>query len=348
MAIPAVPSNPIVQQGNRQVYVSWDIAVGATSYSVQRSTDGVTYATVGTPAINNYLDTAVTIGTMYYYQVAAVNVSGTSPYTTPIQVVPAPTAELSLYEIRQRSQQRADRQNSQFVTTNEWNFFINQAMYELYDLLIAVYEDYFLAPRARFIVQGQPIFSYPLPDGLVPFMDQNNNTFIPAPFYKLIGVDLSLNTAANAFVTVNHYETISRNNFVYPNTASTIYGVFNLQYHVFGNNIEFIPTPSANQVIQLLYIPRLPDMLKDTDISTLGFSGWLQYAIIRAAKYALDKEESPTDHLDSELLFLKTRIEEMANNRDAGEPHRISNVRQNGEWGSMSGGYGWSGPLGGF
>jgi len=273
-----------------------------------------------------------------------VNGSGTSPYTQAQALVPTPTAEMSLGEIRTRAQQRADRLNSEFVTKPEWNFFINQAMFELYDLLVTQYEDYFIAPPTTFQVAGNQ-FLYPLPDGVTAFIDQNNQSFVPPPFLKLVGVDLALNTSANGYVTVNKFNFADRNKFVYPNSASTIYGVFNLQYRLMGDKIEFIPTPSAGQKIRLWYIPRLNELLADNDLTTIGFSGWLQYVIVRAAKYALDKEESDTSKLDEELAFLIKRIEASSMNRDAGNPDKISDVRTamsngvNGGWEGFKGGW---------
>lgn len=324
------------------MYLSWDIAAGATSYSIQRSLDGVNYVNYASPAINNYLDTAVVIGTQYFYQIAATNSSGTSPYTPPQNLVPTPTAEMSLGELRTRSQQRADRLNSQFVTLPEWNFFINQAMFELYDLLVDVYEDLFQATPATFASDGST-FLYPLPDGARAFINGVSGAqgYIAPPFYKLQGVDLALNTSANGYVTIRKFNFADRNKFVYPNTASTIYGVFNLQYRLMGDKIEFIPTPSAGQLIRLWYIPRLNQLLQDNQLTTIGYSGWLQYVIIRAAKYALDKEESDTSKLDQELAFLIKRIEASAMNRDAGMPDTVSDVRTPGNgWGS---GDGWDG-----
>ncbi len=352
MAIPSTPQNMVVQQANRKALVSWDLSTGATSYILQRSLDNVTYtpiATVsGSPLATEYLDTSVSIGTQYFYKVAASNTDGTSSYTNAQAVIPAPTAEMSLAGIRERSQQKADRVNSNFVTKSEWNYFINLAMYELYDLLITTYEDYYIATPIQFTCDGST-FLYDLPNGSNTFQNAlTNATFTPKPFYKLMGVDLALNNASNAYVTVNKFNFIDRNRFVYPNTSSTIYGVFNLQYRVMGSQIEFIPTPSGNQSIRLWYVPRLTELLQDTDISDIGISGWIQYVIVRAAKYALDKEESDTSKLDQELLFIKKRIEETSSNRDAGQPDTVSNTRQNwGTWGG-SNGQGWNGGSGGF
>lgn len=352
MSAPGIPQNFLVQTSNQQILVSWALSAGATSYIVQRSLDNVTYSTIatvsGSPLATQYLDTAVTLGTQYWYQVSASN--GTqSGFTGAQSAIPTPTGEMTLSQIRLAAMQRADRVNSNFVTQPEWRNYINQAMFELYDLLVTVYEDLYIAPPIQFVADGST-FLYPLPNGSNTFQNALNPavTFTPRPFYKLIGVDLALNTANNAFVTVNKFNFSDRNRFVYPNSASSIYGVFNLQYRLLGlNQIEFIPTPSGNQVIRLWYVPRLIELLADTDTTDTGISGWIEYVIVRAAKYALDKEESDSSVLTQEIAFLKQRIEETAANRDAGLPDTISNTRKGGNGWGWDGGYG-GGAVGGF
>lgn len=349
MAIPGTPSNFNVQTANGQNLSSWTLSAGATSYVVQRSLDNVTYATIatvsGSPLATSYLDSAVTLGTQYWYQVAAANGSGTSPYVVPQSVIPTPTGELSLGAIRLAAQQRADRVNSNFVTQQEWRNYINQSMFELYDILVTVYEDYFIAPAAIFnSVAGQQL--YPLPNGSQTFQNASGSTFTPQALYKLSGVDLALNTAQNAFITINKFNFIDRNKYVYPTAGSTIYGMYNIQYRMIGNNIEFIPFPASGQRFQLWYIPRLTELLQDTDTTTVGISGWAEYIIVKAAYYALTKEESDTSSLVMQLAALTKRIEESAANRDAGQPDTISNTRSaNNIWGT---GPGWTGSGGGF
>jgi hypothetical protein len=353
MAIPGIPQNFTVQTGNSQNLISWAQSPGATSYLIQRSLDNVTFmplvTVTGSPLASSYLDTAVTRGVQYWYNVAAHNSSGTSPYTPAQSAIPTVTGEMSLAQIRLQAQQRADRVNSNFVTTPEWNTYINQALFELYDLLVTCYEDQFVATPIQFVTDGST-FLWPLPDGLLTFESGINpqQTLVPPPFYKLLGVDLALNNATNAYVTINKFMFTDRNRFVYPNTASTLYGVFNMQYRLLGNNLEFIPTPTAGQSIRLWYIPRMTQLLQDTDISSEGVSGWIEYAIVRAAKYALDKEESDTTKLDQELLFLKGRIEESAANRDAGNPDKISDTRSNIGSGYAGTGQGWNGGTAGW
>lgn len=352
MSAPGIPQNFFAQTANQQNLISWDMSVGADSYIVQRSLDNITYTTIatisGSPLATQYLDTAVTLGTQYWYKTAALNGVDASPYTSSQSVVPTPTGEMCLSQIRLAAMQRADRVNSNFVTMPEWRNYINQSLFELYDLLVTTYEDLYVATPVQFVADGAT-FLFPLPNGSNTFLSGINpsTTFTPRPFYKLIGVDLALNNATNAFVTVNKFNFSDRNRFVYPNTASTIYGVFNLQYRLLGNNtIEFIPTPSAGQALRLWYIPRLQELLKDTDTTDTGVSGWVEYVIVKAAYYALTKEESDTTSLVMQLAALQKRIEETAANRDAGMPDTISNVN-NGNWGN-----GWSGgrngAIGGF
>lgn len=342
MAVLSVPQNFFVQSANAQILVSWDQVTGATAYIVQRSTDNITYATVSTAAPTQYLDTTALLGVMYYYQVAASDgtVPDQSPFTAPQSNIATTSGELTLGQLRLASQQRADRVNSQFVTNPEWNSYINQAMFQLYDLLVLAYEDYYMATPAQFQSQGSPnqTFLYPLPDGKLSFMNGVNGTpgYIAPPFYKLVAVDLGLNTANNAWVTVNKFNFADRNNFVYPNTSSTIYGVFNLQYRLIGSQIEFIPTPSAGQNIRIWYIPRLTMLLSDNDITNNGISGWLEYVILRAAILALTKEESDTSALVMQLADMEQRITNSAVNRDVGRADTISNTRT----GNWSDGYG--------
>lgn len=332
MAVPYQPQNLTAEQSDGNILLSWNGSLNATGYTVQRSTDGVNFTTVASVGlVVQYLDSLPGVGIMYYYQVAATNSSGTSTYSSVAQMVAAPPSEMSLYELRLRSQQTADRVNSQFVVNSEWNSFLRLAMYELYDLLITSYEDLF-AQQYVFINTNGTTQNYPVPDGCTNYLGgvYPNATGAPAQaFYKLSGMDLGINTSNNAWVTLLKFDFIERNKYVYPNSTSTIYGVYNMRYRLMGNNVNIIPTPSGNQQIRMWYSPKLPGLLQDTDVTTLGYSGWLRYPIVRAAKYALDKEEgSDTSKLDAELLFLKTRIEQTSQNRDAGVPDTISNTRQ--------------------
>lgn len=340
MAAPATPSGYYVQTANLEVYVLWSTVASATSYTLQRSTDGLTYSTLASPTTSYYLDSTTVAGTQYWYKVAATNSDGTSAYTTPQSVVPTETGEMSLSQARLYAQQRADRVNSQFVTLPEWNTYINQAMMELYDLLIETYDDYNIAQPAQFTTTGATNL-YPLPNGTLSFTDSNGNSFVAEPFYKLRGVDLGANvaTANNGWVTIRKFNFNDRNRYFYPNSASTLFGVFNMQYRLLGSNISFIPVPSANQPVRIWYIPRIPLLLQETDITTVSISGWIEYVIVEAAIKALIKEEGDVSALMAQKEALKLRIQGAAQNRDAAMPEQIADTRgfSGGSWGGPPG-----------
>lgn len=346
MPVPSTPTNLYVQDGNGKVSLQWDIMSGATSYKVQRSTDGVTFSLLASPTVNYYLDDTVSTGTRYYYQVAASNGSGDSSYTANQLVIPALTGKMSLYQLRILAQQRADRLNNNFVTLTEWNSYINQAAFELYDLLVTLYEDYYLASPVTFQTVGGTN-TYTLPNGSATFKDSTGATVVAPALYKLIGVDLGLASSSNAWVTVKKFDFIQRNRFVFPNLSSTYMGVFNLQYRMMGDNLQFIPTPAGAQYIRLWYIPRMNQLVQDTDILD-GVSGWTEYVVIDAAIRALRKEESDTSELQLEKQAMIDRIQSSAMNRDAGQPDKISDTRNWTErWGSY-GGPGFDGGYGGY
>jgi hypothetical protein len=334
--VPSPLTNVILQQANGQVLISWDYAAGLTSHTVQRSTDQITYTTISSPTLNEYVDTSVTSGVQYFYRVAGVNGSGTGPYSTPQSVTPVLTGSMTLGQIRLLAQQRADRVNSQFVTKSEWNTYINQSYFELYDLLVQKFGDDYFVEEVRFTTDGSD--SYALPNGI--------NYTAARPFYKLLGVDVGISPVANAWLTLKKFQFISRNRYVYPQITTNLLGVGGMRYRIVGSNLNFIPTPSAGQTIRMFYVPRMVSLLKDTD-QVDGVSGWTEYIVIDAAIKALQKEESDISPLLLAKQAMTDRIESAAENRDAGEPEVISSTRRwSDTWGFGDGGD--SGPIGGL
>jgi hypothetical protein len=349
MAVPYQPQNLLAQQSDGNILISWAGVLGATGYIVQRSTDGVNFTTLATVGlVVQYLDSLPGLGIMYYYQVLAFNGSGNSPASTIVQMVAAPPAEMSLYELKLNARQTADRVESGFISEDELGRMARLSVYELYDLLVTSYEDWYAQSQAYISTNGTT-FQYPLPDGVTNYLGgtYGGSSGTPAPaFYKLAGVDLNVNTSTitPSRVTIQRFDFVKRNQYVYPNSTSTIYGVYNMRYRLMGNNLWIIPTPASGQNLILWYTPKLPQLLLDTDLTTVGISGWLRYPIVRMAKYMLDKEEgADTTQLDQELLFLKQRIEQASQNRDAGMPDTISETRIDPAYGGTGWGAGGGG-----
>jgi len=101
-APPAAPTGLSATAGNAQVKLSWTASSGATSYSVYRGTssgaEGVTPIATGITS-TTFTNTGLPNGTTYFYKVAAVNASGTSPLSTETSGKPAAVNVTSLVKI---------------------------------------------------------------------------------------------------------------------------------------------------------------------------------------------------------------------------------------------------------
>jgi len=243
---------------------------------------------------------------------------------------------MTLSELMVATRQRADMlptgytpslsSTDYFVSDPELISYINQSYFELYDLLITLYEDYYIQAPLIFQTNGTDS-QYPLPND----------------FYKLMGVDLGLASTTNAWVTIKKFDFIARNRYVYPQLTSTYLGVFNLRYRLVGNNLMFIPTPSAGQYVRMWYIPTLTT-LSALSSTVQGISGWTEYVICDAAIKCGQKEETDVSVLMAQKMALIKRIEASGMNRDAGQPDTISDIRSFSErWG----GYGSTEGMGG-
>lgn len=314
--IPSIPTGLQVQQGDSRVYLSWNIVSGALSYSVMRSTDGVTFIEVGPATVNNFLQTAtgitnpVTVGTQYYYKIASTNADGTSGYTSAQTIIPCAIGLECLGNMRLYAQQRADKVSSNFITTSEWNKYITESYKELYDILIQKFgDDYYVAAPYSYTTSGSTQL-YPL----------------PADLYKLLGVEVALNpNDPNSWVSLRKFMFVQRNLWNFPNVY-TFRGVTNLRYRIMGTNLELVPQTQAGQTVRIWYAPRPNVLIRDIDTID-GVSGWEEYIVVDAAIKAMAKEESGVEVLMAQKAGLLARIESAAENRDVGEPETVSDSK---------------------
>lgn len=352
--IAGIPQSIVLQTGNGQNLLSWDNVIGATSYAVQRSTDGVVFTSLATPSVASYVDAAVTIGTAYFYQVASVNGSGTSSFNAcyPPSITPCLPGQINLGYLRYMSQLVADKLHSLYLTDDEWNFNINQSATDLYDLLITHYgDDYFLAPPLLIPLVGLDF--YPLPNG----SNYPINSINSPALYKLSGIDANVSGASigpNAgWIPLARANWSDRNRFTtFPGQAGALNNIYQMSYRPMGNNVWFFPA-NTNMLVRMFYVPILDQMLLDTDMMPFSISGWSEFVIIDAAMKAMRKEESNEkwNILAQTKLGLIERIEIAASHRDVGQPNTVSNVRATmgdpgfSSWGNGfgSGGFGGGG-----
>jgi hypothetical protein len=210
-------------------------------------------------------------------------------------------ALVALSDLRTRVRQRANMENSQFVTDAELNVYINEAIADLRDKMISkVGDDYFASETTINLLNNQDTYA------------------LPADFYKVLYVEVKGDDGY--FYKVRRFE-VSERNF----GASPInYYIPDIRYRLRANNIVFTPQNLVGgRQVRLTYVP-VPTELVNNGDTLQGYNGWEAYVVVYAARKALVKEESDTSQLDAELMKLDQRMESMIDNRDQSNPSRIA------------------------
>lgn len=247
------------------------------------------------------------------------------------------STDMTLAQLRLATRQRADQVNSQFVSDDELNSYINQSYFSLYDILVQKYgNDYYSADPAIFPVNGATVnglnAQYPLPNGVLTFTNGRTGEadYVAPRFYKLLGLDLILANQTQSCVTIKPFNFPDRNRYAVPNFQS-FYGVTNLRYRLNDRYLWLTPIPASGQQIQIWYVPRLQTLDADDDVCD-GISGWTEYIICDAAIKCMQKEESDCSVLILQRQDLVQRIEAAAENRDAANPATISDTQSIDGW----------------
>jgi hypothetical protein len=196
----------------------------------------------------------------------------------------------TLLQLRDRAKQESDNVGSTFITDAEWNSYIVASYQELYGLITQAFgNDYFTqAPSTGFTITT---------DGVNQFFA------LPTDFFKLLGVDLRISSPGN-YVALKPFPFAERN-----------------QQSLVNSQI-----PMAGQVLRVFYVP-LPTV-PTIDASVVdGVNGWEEYIVIDAAIKALAKEESDVSVFMARKGAIIERLNSEVENRDAGSPATVADVR---------------------
>lgn len=332
MAVPAIgtgvntivtPSNFVIMSAQGQVVLNWSSAPLATIYYINRSTDNVTFSNIGSSLFLNYNDTTAVVGTIYYYQIQSSTASYSSSPTYSLAGQSLNPGQTTVGNIRLECQQRTDRVNSDNISSQEWNSMISQSYKEFYDIMIQKFgDDYFVAPPVSYTTTGQ-----------VDPVTQAQTFPLPADFYKLMRCEVALNPGdPNSWITLRQFMAVQANLWNYPNVY-TMYGITNLRYRLWGNNLQLVPICAAGQTIRIWYAPRPNQLINDSDtIDTL--SGYEEYIVADCCIKALAKTEEDSQVFMMQKAGLLKRIEEAAENRNIGDAQTVSDSqRRNFAWG---------------
>lgn len=215
-------------------------------------------------------------------------------------------ATITASDLKLRTRQRADMENSEFVSDSELLFYINNSYAELYDILVSKFEDYYVKnPPYEFSITGS-----------------NYTATLPTDFYKLRGLDRSASGGSDWY-TIHPFQFEQRND----NRSRFIYRALypDARYRIYGNQLIIVPNDMASGNYRLWYVPKYTPLVLDSD-TVDGVNGWEEYIVIDAAIKCLQKEESDVSTLMAQKQMLMQRIQNMATNRDAGAPERVTDT----------------------
>lgn len=213
---------------------------------------------------------------------------------------------LALSDLMLRARRRADMEFGKFISDPELIIYVNDSYGELYDILVARFQDYFVQAPWTFTISGSASTGI-------------NWTVLPTDFYKFLGIDMDL--GGGQWQEINPFNFDARNKSYRGGRASAI------GYRIIGANLYLTPKSNADGNFRLWYIPTRPTLIKLTDTIDRESERWAQYIEVDAAIKCKAKQDDDVSTLEYSKQQLTKRISEMASNRNAGAPEKIQDVR---------------------
>lgn len=205
-------------------------------------------------------------------------------------------------QLKAYARSRANMENSDFIGATQESFVINDAMRELYHLLVDGYEKYFVTTPIEFTLSG------------------TYSTTVDTSLYKLIKVEKQIGSSWKHISPINFSVRSDTNFFGYDSLYSNNdeYG-----YCLVGRDLHI--TPKIDGKYRYWYVPDVDDLVNDTDVISVELDRFWKYIALTAACEYLDDEESDTGHIVKKLDSLKKEIEIYRQNR-VQENYAIANV----------------------
>ena len=218
---------------------------------------------------------------------------------------------VTLLDLRTRVRQRANMENSTFVTDSEVSSLVNEGIAGLYNLLVqARGQEYYAANTSIATVANQSVYD------------------LPAEFYQLLDITalISSETYKLKRYQMADIAALSHPGVTSPSTLPKyrIRGEFNTTTNVV--HLQILPIPDQVYTISVYYVPAPVLLSADSDTCD-GIAGFEEWVVLDAAIRCLQKEESDVSFLAAEREKVEARIRNLRDDRDAGDAPRVQDVR---------------------
>lgn len=219
-------------------------------------------------------------------------------------------ATRTLQQIRDDARFRADAVGDGNVTDAQLNDWINDAIAELWDMLVEADPDRYY--RTSTITTTAGTQSYALPED----------------FYQVRRVD-RISSGRRIMVEPFLLQEVD--------TDTDVRDPELVRYRVMGAGIDgtaarlyLMPDPGGGSY-ELHYV-QAPQRLVNNADAFDGAGGWELYVVLHVAIAILGRQERDTTYLERERARVEQRIRAMARKRDSGRAPRIADVRSGRRW----------------
>ena len=186
----------------------------------------------------------------------------------------------------------------------EMPYYINFAVSDVYDRVVAAYSEYFMAQAQFALTTSNDIL---LTDIITPVTPAGTT------FYKELGVDYWPSGSAQTAVTVLPIGSYTERN------AGNVWGggIYGPErrYNILGNILQILPsTTNFKGAYNLIFVPSCP-VLSDIVDLPVEMERWVKLISLKVAKMMKSKREQPIDDLTADIALQERRIDEMAHHR---------------------------------
>jgi hypothetical protein len=196
--------------------------------------------------------------------------------------------DVTFADLRSRVLSRGGYENSSDLTASVVGEFVNEAVAELYDLMVATDKDYYVTTADKPTTSGR------------------NNVNLPTDFYQLRAialVDSGKSTELVPFSVSSQYKWDGK-------TGTPCY------YRLAQGEIILAPIPDSRKTIRLHYVPHATVLVADAD-EVRGFNGYEEIIVQMALLRCYKRQDQPTQETAAEIDRLKMRIKAAADGVDS-------------------------------
>ena len=219
--------------------------------------------------------------------------------------------------MRTRARDFAMMEQDVEVTDTAVNDALNQQLAELYDEIRSSYGDeYFQTRLAITTAPGTELYALP-----ADFLAAQRVECIPQGSTDTYPVDSYMPQEAALLRTLS-----TRYSFQTP-----------FRHRIIGQNVSFLPVPSAAYAVTLYYTPNFVPLTADSGAGGTfdSINNWENFAVWGLVAYMLARRDGDPSFALGQKEQIRARIRSLAPQRNEGSPQRIADVRQ--RWGRFGG-----------